>query len=237
MNLNQLNLVFAFTAGMFATVNPCAWAMLPAFISYYLGSNEGDYEMEPLSARAWEGLKLGLLITAGFMLIFGGMAVVISAGLRIVIQFMPLMALLVGGLLVLLGIWLLAGKSLPIRIPQPQVDVTTRNNRSVFMYGLAYGFASLSCTLPIFLAVVGASLATAGVAGMSVMFTAYGLGMAAVLMSVAMGAALFKGMVAQWFSKALPYVHTIGAVMLIVAGVYLIWYQGRYLPLILAGLS
>lgn len=235
MNLSQLNLVFAFTAGMFATVNPCAWAMLPAFISYYLGSGEEGYETEPLSSRALEGIKLGLLITAGFLLIFGGMAVIISAGLRIVIQYMPLLSLIIGVLLVLVGIWLLSGKSLPIHIPQPNIDVSAHNSRSVFMYGLAYGFASLSCTLPIFLAVVGASLTTAGIAGMSVMFTAYGLGMAVVLMSVAIGAALFKGIVAQWFRNVLPYVHTVGAVMLIIAGVYLVWYQGRYLPLILAG--
>ena len=235
MNLSQLNLVFAFTAGMFATVNPCAWAMLPAFISYYLGSGEEGYEMEPLSSRTLEGIKLGLLITAGFLLIFGGMAVVISAGLRAVIQFMPLLSLFIGVILVMLGIWLLVGKSLPIHIPQPNIDVSAHNSRSVFMYGLAYGFASLSCTLPIFLAVVGASLTTAGVAGMTVMFIAYGLGMAVVLMSVAIGAALFKGIVAQWFRKILPYVNTVGAAMLIIAGVYLIWYQGRYLPLILAG--
>jgi hypothetical protein len=40
-------------------------------------------------------------------------------------------------------------------------------------YRLAYGFASLSCTLPIFLAVVGASLTASGPGGMAVMFAAY----------------------------------------------------------------
>ncbi len=237
MNFDQLNLVFAFSAGMLATVNPCAWAMLPAFVSYYLGSEEEGYAMEPRSSRAYEGIKLGLLITAGFLLIFGGTAVAISAGLRVIIRFMPILAIVVGGLLVLLGVGLLAGKSLPIHIPQPQMEMSARNNRSVFMYGLAYGFASLSCTLPIFLAVVGASLAVSGVRGMTVMFAAYGAGMATVLMSVAIGAALFKGIVLQWFRKILPYVHTIGAVMLIAAGVYLIWFQARYLPYILAGFA
>jgi len=237
MNLGQLNLVFAFTAGVFATVNPCGWAMLPSFVSYYLGSGEEGFEQKPLSGRALEGAWLGLLITAGFLVVFGGFAVVISAGLRAIIQFMPLLALLVGVLLTLLGLWLLGGKSLPIRIPQPDLDVRARNPKSIFLYGLAYGLASLSCTLPVFLAVVGASLTTAGVGGMTVMFVAYGLGMASVLMAVAMGAALFKGVIVQWFQKALPYVHTVGAVLLVVAGVYLIWYQGRYLPLVLAGFS
>jgi len=237
VTLEQLNLVFAFSAGMLATVNPCAWAMLPAFVSYYLGTEEEGYAMEPLSSRTFEGIKLGLLITAGFLLIFGGTAIAISAGLRFIIQVMPILAIIVGGLLVLLGIWLLAGKSLPLRIPQPQMDMSAHNNRSVFMYGLAYGFASLSCTLPIFLAVVGASLTIAGVGGLTMMFAAYGAGMATVLMSVAIGTALFKGIAQQWFRRILPYVHTIGAVMLIIAGTYLIWFQARYLPYILAGLS
>jgi len=237
MNFDQLNLIFAFSAGMLATVNPCAWAMLPAFVSYYLGTEEETFALKSPFDRVLEGVKLGLLITAGFLLIFGGTAAAISAGLRLIIRFMPLLAIVVGGLLVLLGIWLLAGKSLPVRIPQPNIEVSTRNNRSVFMYGLAYGFASLSCTLPIFLAVIGASLTISGVGGMAIMFTAFGAGMAAVLMSVAMGTALFKDILLQWLRKLLPYVHTIGAIMLAAAGAYLIWFQARYFPYILAGFS
>lgn len=235
MNVSQLNLAFAFTAGVFATINPCAWAMLPAFISYYLGSREEGYEQRPLSGRAAEGILLGLLITAGFLMVFGSMALILSAGLRVIITVMPFLTIVMGVLLVLLGLWLLGGKSLPVRIPQPTWDVRARHPQSVFLYGVAYGLASLSCTLPVFLAVVGASLTAAGFAGMSVMFAAYGLGMAVVLMSVAVGAALFKSVVAHWFQKLLPYVHTVGALLLIVAGVYLIWYQGRYLPLFLGG--
>jgi hypothetical protein len=85
-------------------------------------------------------------------------------------------------------------------------------------YRLAYGFASLSCTLPIFLAVVGASLTASGPGGMAVMFAAYAAGMATVLMSVALGAALFKDAVAQWFRRFMPYVHRLGAILLIGAG-------------------
>jgi hypothetical protein len=53
-------------------------------------------------------------------------------------------------------------------------------------------------------------------------------------MSVALGAALFKGIVAQWFRRLLPYMNTVGALLLIIAGIYLVWFQARYLPLILA---
>ena len=71
--------------------------------------------------------------------------------------------------------------------------------------GVAYAFASLSCTLPIFLAVIGASLTTAGVAGGLTMFGAYAAGMASALMAIALSMALLKGAVAQKFRLLLPY--------------------------------
>lgn len=233
--MNELPLAFAFTAGLFATVNPCGWAMLPSFVSYYLGSREEGYDEKPLLNRAAEGLYLGLLVTAGFLAIFGTAGIVISAGLRVVVKYMPFAALAVGVALVLLGLWLLAGKNLPFSLPTPQLNVHARNPKSVFLFGVAYAFASLSCTLPVFLAVVGASLTTAGFVAGAVMFGAYAAGMATVLMSVALGAALVKGAVAQWFRKLLPYVHRLGAGLLVLAGLYLMWYQGRYLPLVFAG--
>ena len=234
--MNELNLAFAFTAGVFATVNPCGWAMLPAFISYYLGSRQEGYEMKPLHSRLAEGFVLGLLVTVGFLAVFGTVGIVISAGLRLIVRWMPLASLLVGVGLILLGLWLLAGKSLPFALPQVDVDLRARNYKTVFLFGAAYAFASLSCTLPIFLVVVGTSLTTSSVVGSAAMFLSYAIGMSVVLMSVALGAALLKGTITEWFRGLLPYVHRIGAVLLILAGVYLIWYQGRYLPLILAGL-
>jgi cytochrome c biogenesis protein CcdA len=179
---------------------------------------------------------LGLLVTLGFLAIFGTAGLVISAGLRVLVRWMPLAGLLAGVLLVLLGLWLLAGKSLPFALPTMDVDLRARNFKTVFLFGVAYAFASLSCTLPVFLVVVGTSLTTESLGASTAMFLSYAAGMAVVLMSVAIGAALLKGTVTEWFRGLLPYVNRIGAVMLIIAGVYLIWYQGRYLPLVLSGL-
>ncbi|KAA3644018.1 MAG: cytochrome c biogenesis protein CcdA [Chloroflexi bacterium] len=234
--MNELNLAFAFTAGLFATVNPCGWAMLPSFVSYYLGSKEEAYAEKPFSARLWEGIVLGLLVTAGFLAIFGTVGIAISAGLRFIIQWMPLAALVVGVTLVLLGLWLFSGKSLPFSLPTPDLNMNAHNPRSVFLFGVAYAIASLSCTLPIFLAVIGAGLTAAGPVASVAMLLTYGAGMAVVLMAVSLSAALFKDAVTQWFRKLLPYMHKFGAAMLIIAGIYLIWFQGRYIPLVLAGL-
>ncbi|HRN51855.1 MAG TPA: cytochrome c biogenesis CcdA family protein [Anaerolineales bacterium] len=233
--MNELNLAFAFTAGIFATVNPCGWAMLPSFVSYYLGSKDESYEHKPLLDRASEGIVLGLLLTGGFLTVFGTFGIVISAGLRAVVQWMPVASLIVGVGLVILGVWLYGGKSIPFPLPSLKVDLQSRTPKSIFLFGVAYGLASLSCTLPIFLAVIGAGLTVAGPLASGIMLASYGAGMATVLMGVSFGAVMFKGAVSRCFTMLLPYVHKFGAAMLILAGLYLIWYQGRYLPLIFSG--
>ena len=68
------------------------------------------------------------------------------------------------------------------------------------------------------------------------MFGAYAAGLASVLMAIALSMALLKGTVAQKFRVLLPYVNRIGAALLVVAGVYLIWFQSANLSLALAGL-
>ncbi|MFQ5433474.1 MAG: cytochrome c biogenesis protein CcdA, partial [Anaerolineae bacterium] len=179
-----------------------------------------------------EGVRLGLLMTAGFVLVFSVVGFAVSAGLQALVQVLPFGVLVVGLGLVLLGIWLLVGNSLPISLPVPQSSFQARDARSVFLYGVAYGLASLSCTLPVFLAVVAGSLTLNGPTEAVAMFGGYSAGMAAVLMTVVVSIALAKDALLQYVQHALPYVHWVGAVLLIAAGLYLIWFVGRYMPVI-----
>lgn len=232
----QIDLTFAFTAGMLATINPCGWAMLPAFVAYYLGVDEEDYAEGPWAVRLSRSLLVGLLVTTGFMLVFTVMGAVITFGLRLIVRYLPLGTIFVGSILLLLGGWLLFGGHLPLRLPtfSPQ---RTRSSRATFLFGIAYGLVSLSCTLPVFLVVVGISLPQANWLRIAVMFLTYGAGMAAVLMTLAASTTLFKGGLAHRARMLLPYVHRLGALLLMAAGVYLLWYQGRYLPVILERLK
>src|SRR6476659_10067456 len=40
-------LALAFSAGMVATVNPCGFALLPAYLSYFLGLEEAEFGRSP----------------------------------------------------------------------------------------------------------------------------------------------------------------------------------------------
>ncbi len=87
-----------------------------------------------------------------------------------------------------------------------------------------YAVGSLSCTLPIFLVVVGGSLAGQSLTASLGQFISYALGMGTILVGVTIGSALFQGSVARWLRKAIPYVHRASALFLIGAGGYLIYY-------------
>ena len=102
----------AFAAGMAAAVNPCGFAMLPAYLGLYLGSDEKQrnraYSVQYL-ARA---LLVGGVVTSGFVLLFGVAGAAIGAGSRSVVEVMPWLGLAVGVLLAVIGSWLLAGGKL-----------------------------------------------------------------------------------------------------------------------------
>jgi cytochrome c biogenesis protein CcdA len=221
-------LAFAFSAGMLASINPCGFAMLPAFVSYYLS---GDNVEDLLHQRLLRALVLGLLVTAGFLLVFLISGGILSAGGRVLILYTPWLGLLVGVVLVLVGLWSLFGGTLPVAIPIPNWDLKKRGPKAMFLYGVAYALASLSCTIPIFLSVLAGALASGNLLDGVLVFTSYGLGMGVVMTTVAMGSALFQGAVTAWLRRLLPHVKIISSVALVLAGVYLIVYQLALNPL------
>jgi cytochrome c biogenesis protein CcdA len=93
-----------------------------------------------------------------------------------------------------------------------------------FLFGIAYGLASLSCTLPIFLVVVGGALAASGFVSGMVQFVSYGVGMGVVLIGVTLGVVFFRSAVDTGVRAIMPYVERAGAVALTGAGVYLVYY-------------
>ena len=99
-----------------------------------------------------------------------------------------------------------------------------RNLGNVVAFGAAYSISSLSCTLPIFLAVVGIGLGTQGLGAAFGQFMGYALGMGSVLIAVTVGAALFRGAVAKWLRGSMLAISRASAMFLVGAGGYLIYY-------------
>src|SRR5262245_26867488 len=226
--MSTLPFAFAFSAGILASVNPCAFVMLPGFVSYYLGRQEtGEVSTKEQFGTA---LLLGVAGTIGFMTVFVSVGAFFSAGGQLLFRTLPWLSILTGIALIAIGIWTLTGRTLPISVPTIAVKRFGRGPQAMFLYGVAYGLASLGCALPVFLSVVAGALTVDGLGQRILMFASYSLGMSTVLVSVALGAALFKGAIARQMRGLMPHVKTLSAVALIAAGLYLT-YQAIFSPL------
>ena len=220
---------FAFVAGAVAAVNPCGFAMLPAYMGLYLGTTDEQRRGRHPVWQLAKAIQVGGAVTAGFVVLFGVAGTIIGVGARsAVVDILPWLGFTIGVLLVLFGSWTLGGgklyTALATRAAEHMGDPTNVGVRGYFVFGLSYGTASLSCTLPIFLAVVGTTFAASTIATSFGQFVLYALGMGLVIQSLTIGMALFKGTMVGALRKALPYVQPIGTWMMIVAGSYIVFY-------------
>ncbi len=219
---------FAFGAGVAAAFNPCGFAMLPAYMGLYLGVGANE-ERSSFIAQLGRALLVGVSVTAGFVLLFALAGSVIGLGARSVVgDILPWLGLGIGVALVIAGAWLLRGGELYTSLAQRAAnrlgDPGRSNIRGYFLFGLSYGVASLSCTLPIFLAVIGSSFAVSGIASSFAQFALYALGMGVVIITLTLSMALFRGAMLGGMRKIMPYVHPIGTWLMIVAGTYIVFY-------------
>jgi len=80
-------LIYAFTAGALATLNPCGFAMLPAVLGRFLARGQGG-------TRA--GLVLGLLLSLGALTAFGSMGLLLTLVGTALSRYLPYVNLLLG---------------------------------------------------------------------------------------------------------------------------------------------
>ena len=222
--MNTALILYAFSAGMVATVNPCGLAMLPAYASFYLSAHSDRLTARALLPHLGRTLLLGGTLAAGLILPFALVGTVISLGAYFLVQVMPWIGLAIGVGLVLLGGWLLLGRhpTLP-GLPLPPLR-PERSGRNAFLFGAVYGLASLSCTLPIFLVVVGSVFASGGVIPGVVQFLTYGLGMGVVMVTLTLGLAFFEEVLVDYLRRLIPYVERASAILLLGAGAYIIYF-------------
>lgn len=219
----------ALVAGGLASINPCGFSLLPALLSFYVGSDEKRLPRAPTAVL--QGLYVGAVVSAGFMLVFALVGIPITLGATRITQAIPWAGIVIGVGLTVAGLFVLAGKHLSLNVRSPLQTKRERKPKTMFLFGIAYGTASLGCTLPVFLAIVGASLATRGSAAALVILGAYALGMALVIMALAVGAALVRDGLARRLKRLLPHMDRIAGGLLVVAGAYLTYFWTRVLTL------
>ena len=214
-------LALAFAAGLVATVNPCGFAMLPAYLSYFMGLEE-DQASRGRAMRS--ALAVGAVVSTGFLVVFGLAGLLITAGFRFVIGAIPWFAVVVGVGIVGLGIALLLGRELTVGLPKASRAASGRGYRSVFLFGVSYAVASLSCTLPVFLTVVAAQVTRGSFVSGVATFLAYASGMALVLMAITVALAVGKRSLVARLKGAGRSIGRVSGVILVATGSYIVWF-------------
>ena len=217
---------YAFAAGMVASVNPCGFVLLPAYLGYYLGEDRGARGCRGRMGRA---LAVSAAMTASFAMLFGLAGILAGLAASALSSSLPWFGTAVGvGLIVLAGM-LASGRELTASLAPRMahhLGTATRNRGlgGYAAYGAAYGLASLGCTLPVFLGVVGTSLQLHGLADAVGQFVLFGIGMGTVLTVLTIATAWFGDGLLGRAQLLRRHVGWASAVLLWLAGAYIVYY-------------
>ena len=220
---------YAFGAGMVSAVNPCGFALLPVYLTLYLGADDSRFRDQSLFLRLLKAFWIALAVASGFALLFGVVGVIVSAGGTFLMEVMPWLTVVVGLALMLLGVWMFLGNTLSFHFILKYAgkigDPREMSVLGFFLFGVAFGATSLGCTLPIFLMVVGSSVTAGDFTTGIFQFISYILGMGSVLQILTLGIAVVKeGVVVGALRRVLPYVQKASALLLLGAGGYIIFF-------------
>ena len=227
--VDTLPVGYAFGAGMMSAVNPCGFTLLPVYLALFLGTNQQGFHERALPRRLASALGVAGVVSLGFVLLFGAIGGLVAVGARFVVSAMPWISVAIGVGLVGLGVWMLAGRHVAsdalLRWGTRLSAGQGGGLRGYFLYGITFGICSVSCTLPVFLVVVGSAVAAGGFLTGMAQFVGYGLGMGAVVTMLTLAVALFKeGVLMRGIHRVMPYLHTATAIFVSAAGLYILYY-------------
>ena len=212
----------AITAGMAATVNPCGFALLPAYLSAFISLDEGA-GVGRLGAVG-RALKVSAVLTAGFVTVFGLFGAVITKIMSSINDYLPWATIVIGIGIFFLGISLLAGREFVVSLPKLQRGGADGTLSSMYLFGVSYAIASLSCTFPTFLGVTSATFNSQNYLSGVTVFLLYGVGMGVVVCVLTVAVALARDGLVTRVRRIAPVMNRVAGGLLVISGAYVAYY-------------
>jgi len=214
---------FAFGAGMVALINPCGFALLPAYLGFFLGQKDEETSRIVSLNRA-QGV--GLALSLGILVVFGTVGLALGGLQSWFAEYLPYFNIVLGIGLVALGIAMLFGFQLMLKIPKLQKGGGDSSFSSMFLFGVSYAIASLSCTIGVFISAVGSTSTSGDSSFVSSLggFLSYGLGMGLLATVLTLLMALGRRELVNKFRALLPKINIISAILLLIVGPYMVLY-------------
>ena len=205
---------------MLAAVNPCGFALLPAYLSILVLGDDS-----PSTPRAvGRAVALTAWMTIGFVLVFGVFGLAISPVASQVQQHLPWFTVGLGLVLAVSGLWLAAGRRLPMPSWRPGGPAVVRSAPAMVGFGASYAAASLTCSIGPFLALVVVAFRTGSVVEGATLYLAYAVGMGLLVGIAAIAVALARRGVVRGLRRTGRWAPRLTGVLLLVVGAYVAWY-------------
>lgn len=201
-------LVAVFAAGLASAASPCLLPLYPGVLAY-LSANAGT-----LAGRRATGL-LGLLVLAGLlttMVLLGALLVAVSVPVgRVASYLVPI----VDGLLLALGILLIAGRNPFNRLPGLRVPLVRNPFGQAYVYGVMLGPIALPCAGPFLAALLAVSVGLGDTVLRLGTFLVFGLGFGLPLVVLSLLAGARQRAVVRWVTERHRPIEIISGIVLI----------------------
>jgi cytochrome c biogenesis protein CcdA len=213
--MTDLSLVFA--AGVFATFNPCGFAMLPAYMTMLLTSQRKSESLPKLVVKA---LQFAILMALGIISVFALFAIAIFPISTSIQAYLPIATITIGALLIAVGIATLSGKSPYLKKLWSPNTAPSARLKSLYLYGVTFALGSVSCTIGPLLAATSKALELTFVESLRI-YLIYASGISVTIAVLAL-IALFSQATLGRIRKSMKIIERISSLFLILVGFYLI---------------
>ncbi|MDZ7720540.1 MAG: cytochrome c biogenesis protein CcdA [Balneolaceae bacterium] len=213
---------FSFIQGVLAFLAPCAVALLPGYIVAFISRNsEGS---PSLRKRLGRGFKLAMLSILGILVIYAIAGFLIIVAAQILKEYMKWITVGMGGLLTVLGFLMIIGKNISFSV---NLRNPTERSEAVeaLVFGIAYAIGALGCLFPLFLVVATQAMAAESVLEGASYIGAYFAGISSMMVGAILLSVFAKDLLMKYLRKILPHMERITGILLILAGIYVIYYQ------------
>jgi cytochrome c biogenesis protein CcdA/peroxiredoxin len=211
--------LLALLTGLLSFFAPCAFPLLPGYISYYLGREKGGTTLSG-------SVKAGIAATTGINGIFALIGIAVAVGGVAVKSYLSYFTPAVGFFILLLGLAMVLGKTElfdkfggRLSLYASKIGVRAQHS-GLFLYGVGYGLAVMGCQVPVFIALVFAGMASGGALNAFLVFFSFSLGMGGMMLTVSILAGMAKMKVLERLKQMTPYINRVCGVILIIVGVY-----------------
>lgn len=207
----------ALMAGLVCFFSPCAFPMLPGYMTIYLQSNEsGGYR------KAAAG---GSVAALGIFIVYAAMGLIVVALGTAILPYMKYLQPVIAVILLALGILLLTPFQISTGKFLDRVQGAQEGKGfyySLFLYGVGYGAASQACTAPVFIGAILAGFQTGSLlTGVGVLLVACTVAFL-LMVGVTLLVAGSKKAIIKRLKSSTELIKKVSAVVLIIAAVYLL---------------